>query len=315
MLIKPCCTISTKFYIQNKIINCSFQRILIARLHITGTMVVVQPMACGEYTLSFDRTLIMGVLNVTPDSFSDGGLFFDAETAVSHAKQMVNDGADIIDIGGESTRPGSAPLSAKEEIQRVLPVVTRLTHEISVPISIDTYKPLVAEACLKAGVHLINDITGLVNPDMATIAAKYDTPVIVMHMKGTPKNMQEHPTYHDVIEEINTFFHERITLARNAGIKNVILDPGIGFGKTLEHNLLILKHLDAFTTHGRPLLVGPSRKSFIGMITGLPAQERLEGTIAAVAVAVMNGAQIVRVHDVKECKRAIRVTDAIRGVR
>lgn len=313
MVIKPCCTISTKLYIKNKIINYSFHRVLIARLHITETMVVLQPMACGEYTLSFDRTLIMGVLNVTPDSFSDGGLFFDAETAVSHAKQMVNDGADIIDVGGESTRPGSAPLSAKEEVQRVLPVVTRLTHEVSVPISIDTYKPLVAKACLKAGVHLVNDITGLVNPDMATIAAEYDTPVIIMHMKGTPKNMQEHPTYHDVIEEINTFFHERITLARNAGIKNVILDPGIGFGKTLEHNLLILKHLDAFTTHGCPLLVGPSRKSFIGMITGLPAQKRLEGTIAAVTIAVMNGANIVRVHDVCQCKRAIQVIDAIRG--
>jgi dihydropteroate synthase len=277
-------------------------------------MVVLQPMTCGGYNLSFDRTLVMGVLNVTPDSFSDGGLFFDAKNAITHAKQMVLDGADIIDIGGESTRPGSAPLSAKEELQRVLPVVTRLIHEVSVPISIDTHKPLVARACLKAGVHLVNDITGLASPDMATIVAEYDTPVIIMHMKGTPKNMQEHPTYHDVIEEINTFFHERITIARNAGIKNIIVDPGIGFGKTLEHNLLILKHLDAFTTHGCPLLVGPSRKSFIGVITGLPAQERLEGTIAAVAVAVMNGAQIIRVHDVKECKRAIQVADAIRGV-
>ena len=276
-------------------------------------MVILQPMACGEYTLSFDRTLLMGVLNVTPDSFSDGGLFFDVEAAVTHAKQMVHDGADIIDVGGESTRPGSAPLSAKEEVQRILPVVTRLTHEISVPISIDTYKPLVAKACLKAGVHLVNDITGLANPDMTSIVAKNDVPVIIMHMQGTPTNMQEHPTYNDVIKEINTFFHERITNARNAGIKKVIIDPGIGFGKTLEHNLFILKHLDSFTTHGCPLLVGPSRKSFIGRITGLPAQERLEGTIAAVAIAVMNGAHIVRVHDVKECKRAIQVTDAIRG--
>jgi len=277
-------------------------------------MVTLQPMACGSYTVSFDRTLLMGVLNVTPDSFSDGGLFFDEETAVTHAQHMVRDGADIIDVGGESTRPGSASLSAKEELERVLPVVTRLAHELSVPISIDTYKPAVAKACLKAGAHLVNDISGLSNPEMVTLIAKHDVPVIIMHMQGTPTNMQDHPTYEDVIKEINMFFHERITLARNGGIKKVIIDPGIGFGKTLEHNLLIFKHLDAFATHGCPLLVGPSRKSFIGKITGLPPQERLEGTIAAVTVAVMNGAQIVRVHDVKECKRAIQVADAIRGV-
>jgi dihydropteroate synthase len=255
----------------------------------------------------------MGVVNVTPDSFSDGGLFLDAKTAIAHANQLVIDGADLIDIGGESTRPGSAPLSVKEELQRVLPVVTRLVRELSVPISIDTYKPQVAEACLKAGVHLLNDITGLANPAMVALAAEYDVPVIIMHMKGTPKTMQEHPTYHDLIGEINTFFRERVAVARTGGIKNVILDPGIGFGKILEHNLLILKRLDAFMTHGWPILVGPSRKSFIGTITGLPAQERLEGTIAAVAVAVMNGAHIVRVHDVRQCKRAIQVVDAIRG--
>lgn len=276
-------------------------------------MVVLKSITCGEYTLSFDRTLIMGVLNVTPDSFSDGGLFFDVDTAVAHAKQMVHDGADIIDVGGESTRPGSATLSSKEELKRVLPVITRLLREVSVPISIDTYKPEVAKACLKIGIHLINDITGMTNPDMITLAAEHDVPVIIMHMKGTPKNMQENPTYHDVIEEINTFFHERITIVRNAGIKNVIIDPGIGFGKTLEHNLLVLKHLDTFTNHGCPLLVGPSRKSFIGMITGLPAQERLEGTIAAIVVAVLKGAHMIRIHDVRQCKRAIQVVDAIRG--
>jgi dihydropteroate synthase len=256
----------------------------------------------------------MGVLNVTPDSFSDGGHYFDVETAVTHAEHMVRDGADIIDIGGESTRPGSAPLSAQEELQRVLPVVTRLTHELSVPISIDTYKHLVAKTCLKAGAHLVNDITGLAHPEMVALIAKHDVPVIIMHMQGTPTNMQEHPVYDDVMKEINMFFHERISLARSAGIKKVIIDPGIGFGKTLEHNLLIFKHLDAFTIHGCQLLVGPSRKSFIGKITGLPPEERLEGTIAAVTVAVMNGAQIVRVHDVKQCKRAIQVADAVRGV-
>jgi dihydropteroate synthase len=276
-------------------------------------MVVVQPITCGGQRLSFERTLIMGVVNVTPDSFSDGGLFLDAKAAIAHAKQLVIDGADFIDIGGESTRPGSAPLSVKEELQRVIPVVTRLVRELSVPISIDTYKPQVAEACLKAGAHLLNDITGLANPTMVALAAEYEVPVIIMHMKGTPKTMQEHAMYHDLIGEINTFFQERVAVARTGGVKNVILDPGIGFGKTLEHNLLILKHLDAFMTHGWPILVGPSRKSFIGTITGLPAQDRLEGTIAAVAVAVMNGVHIVRVHDVRQCKRAIQVVDAIRG--
>lgn len=313
MLIKPCCTSSTKFYFKYKIISYLFQRVLIACLSITGVMVVVQPMTCGGQRLSFERTLIMGVVNVTPDSFSDGGLYFDAKTAVAHAKQLVLDGADLIDVGGESTRPGSAPLSVKEELQRVLPVVTRLIQELSVPVSIDTYKPQVAEACLKAGAHLLNDITGLADQAMVALAVEYDVPVVIMHMKGTPKTMQERPTYHDVIGEINTFFQERIAVARTGGVKNIILDPGIGFGKTLEHNLLILKHLDAFMVHGWPILVGPSRKSFIGMITGLPAQERLEGSIAAVTVAVMNGAHIVRVHDVKECKRAIQIVDAIRG--
>ncbi|HVQ00951.1 MAG TPA: dihydropteroate synthase [Candidatus Thermoplasmatota archaeon] len=276
-------------------------------------MVVAQHITCGGQDLSFERTLIMGVVNVTPDSFSDGGLYFDAKAAVAHAKQLELDGADLIDVGGESTRPGSAPLSVEEELGRVLPVVTRLIQEVSVPVSIDTYKPQVAEACLKTGAHLLNDITGLANPAMVALAAEYNVPVVIMHMMGTPKTMQEHPIYHDVIGEINTFFKERIAVAQMGGIKNIILDPGIGFGKTLEHNLLILKHLDAFMIHGWPVLVGPSRKSFIGTLTGLSPQERLEGTIAAVAIAAMKGAHIVRVHDVRECKRAIQVVDAIRG--
>jgi len=276
-------------------------------------MVAVQPITCGEQKLTFERTLIMGVVNVTPDSFSDGGLYFDTKSAVAHAKQLVLDGADLIDVGGESTRPGAMPLSVEQETQRVLPVVTRLVQELSVPVSIDTHKPQLAESCLKAGAHLLNDITGLSDPSMVALAAAYNVPVVIMHMQGTPTTMQEHPTYHDVIAEINTFFKQRVATARAGGVKNIILDPGIGFGKTLEHNLLILKHLDAFMTHGWPVLVGPSRKSFIGMITGLPAQERLEGTIAAVAVAVMNGAHVVRVHDVRACKRAIQVAEAIRG--
>jgi len=264
------------------------------------------PIVCKQYTLRFEKTLIMGILNVTPDSFSDGGLFYNLDAAVAHAKKMVSEGANLIDVGGESSRPGSEPLSEKEELARILPVVKRLVDEVSVPISIDTYKPVVADACLRAGAHLINDITGLTNQKMRTIAAENNVPVVMMHMQGTP--------YQDVLEEIKAFFQRQIAAAQKAGVRQIIIDPGFGFGKTVEHNLQILKHLGTFKTLGRPLLVGPSRKSFIGTITDLPVNERLEGTIAAVTVAVMNGAHIVRVHDVKECKRAIQMVDAIRGV-
>jgi dihydropteroate synthase len=276
-------------------------------------MLKLSPIICRDYTLRFEKTLIMGILNVTPDSFSDGGLFADIDTAVAHGKKMISDGADLIDVGGESSRPGSAPLSEKEELDRILPVVTRLLDEVSVPISIDTYKPLVADACLKAGAHLINDITGLTNPEMRKVIAKYKVPVALMHMKGTPKTMQQNPVYPDLLGEITAFFQEQIATAREAGIQHIIIDPGIGFGKTVEHNLQILKHLEVFKTLGCPVLVGPSRKSFIGVITGESVKERLDGTLAAVTVAIMNGANIVRVHDVKECKRAAQVVDAIRG--
>ncbi len=276
-------------------------------------MLTLSPIVCKEYTLKFEKTLIMGILNVTPDSFSDGGLFADIETAVAHGEKMVSDGADVIDIGGESSRPGSVPLSEKEELARILPVVTRLLDEVSVPISIDTYKPQVAEMCLKAGAHLINDITGLTNPEMRKVAVKHNVPVVIMHMRGSPKTMQQNPIYQDLIGEITTFFREQITRAHKEGIQQIIIDPGIGFGKTVEHNLQILKHLSAFKTLGYPILVGPSRKSFIGTITGLSVNNRLDGTLAAITVAIMNGANIVRVHDVNECKRAVQIVDAIRG--
>ena len=276
-------------------------------------MLKLSPIVCKDYTLRFEKTLIMGILNVTPDSFSDGGLFADIDTAVAHGKKMVSEGADVIDVGGESSRPGSAPLSEKEELDRILPVVTRLLDEVSVPISIDTYKPLVADACLKAGAHLINDITGLTNPEMRKVAVKHNIPVVLMHMRGTPKTMQQNPVYQDLLGEITAFFQEQIATARKAGIQNIIIDPGIGFGKTVEHNLQILKHLGEFKSLGCPILVGPSRKSFIGMITGLSVKERLDGTLAAIIVAVMSGANMVRVHDVNECKRAVQVADAIRG--
>ena len=274
----------------------------------------LSPIVCNEYILRFEKTLLMGILNVTPDSFSDGGLFNDVDSAVKHGKEMVLDGADLIDIGGESTRPGAIPLSEKEELARILPILTRLLNEVSVPISIDTYKPNIANTCLKAGAHLINDITGLIDPDMRKVVEKHKAPVILMHMKGTPKTMQQNPVYHDVLGEISTFFEKQITIAREEGIHQIIIDPGIGFGKTREHNLLILKHLNIFKTLDCPICVGPSRKSFIGMITGLPVKERLEGTLAAVTIAVMNGADVVRVHDVNECKRAIQIVDAIRSV-
>lgn len=267
---------------------------------------------CGSYCLNFDRTIIMGVLNVTPDSFSDGGLFVDADEAIKHAKQMVEDGAEIIDIGGESSRPGSESVSEEEELKRVKPVIQELVNQVNVPVSIDTYKPAVAEECIKLGVHLVNDITGLRNKEMIRVVADYQVPVIIMHMKGMPKNMQENPAYKDVVSEIKEFLGERISEAMSAGIKDIVIDPGIGFGKTTAHNLQVLKRLGELKSLGCPILVGPSRKSFIGNITGLPVNERLEGTLAAISIAIMNGANIVRVHDVKACKRAVQIADAIR---
>jgi len=263
--------------------------------------------------LKMHKTKIMGILNVTPDSFSDGGLFVDVNKAVEHAKQMIKDGADIIDVGGESSRPGSDPITIEEELKRVKPVIDQL-KEIDVPISIDTYKPEVAEECIKAGASIINDITGLGSDKMIEVAVKYKVPVIIMHMLGNPKTMQQEIFYNDIIEDIKNFLKEKVGIARKAGIKGILIDPGIGFGKTTEHNLLILKKLGEFKSLGCPISVGPSRKSFIGNITGLPVDERVEGTIAAVTIAIMNGADIVRVHDVKECKRAIQIADAIRCV-
>jgi len=254
----------------------------------------------------------MGILNVTPDSFSDGGKYMTVEKAVDQAKKMVSEGADIIDIGGESTRPGSEAVRIEEELRRVLPVVDRLLKEISVPISIDTMKPEVADECLYRGVHILNDITGLRNEEMTKVAAHYNVPVIIMHMQGTPKVMQEKPHYNDVIKEIKNYLQKQAREAQKRGISQVIIDPGIGFGKTVEHNLLILKHLREFKMLDYPLLVGLSRKSFIGKILDLPVEDRLEGTLTAITACLLNGADIVRVHDVKECKRVLKVVGAIR---
>jgi dihydropteroate synthase len=266
-------------------------------------------MHCGKYDFHFGkRTYIMGILNRTPDSFSDGGDFFDEEAAIQHAREMVEEGADILDVGGESTRPGSMEVSAEEEIERVLPVVERLIKEVNVPISVDTYKAVVAEKVLEAGAHIINDIGGLQkDPDMALVVAKYDVPIIVMHN-------QRHPEYKkDIVEEICLFFKKSIQIAKHAGIrqKNIILDPGIGFGKTPEQNIEVLSRLGELNDLGYPLLLGTSRKSMIGKILDLPPKERVEGTIATTIMGIIQGIDIVRVHDVKENLRAIKVTDRI----
>jgi dihydropteroate synthase len=258
----------------------------------------------------------MGVLNVTPDSFSDGGLHFDTGKAVDHAIRLVADGADIIDIGGESTRPGSREVALDEELRRTIPVIDALVSKIRVPISIDTYKAEVAKRALDAGASIVNDISGLrFDPRMAEVVASRGIPVIIMHIKGTPRNMQSNPCYEALIPEIMDYLRVSISIATDAGIDGhkIIIDPGIGFGKTFYHNLQIVKHLEEFALLQKPIAVGVSRKAFIGKILGgASPEDRLEGTAAAVAIAIFNGAHIVRVHDVKEMARVAKVADAIK---
>lgn len=273
---------------------------------------VQRKLKCGNREFTFEQPAIMGILNVTPDSFSDGALFVSPDEAVAHARNMVFDGADIIDVGGESTRPGSEPISIEEELRRIMPVVEALVSELEVPISIDTTKPEVAEKCLKLGAHIINDVSGLRNSRMRAVAAKYNVPVVIMHMQGTPATMQINPYYDDVVQEVANYLTHRALWVTEEGIGQIIIDPGIGFGKTTQHNLLILRHLARFKELGYPLLVGPSRKGFISAITGRDVGDRLPGTLAAVTACVLNGADIIRVHDVKACKDAMRVAHAIR---
>ncbi|MFN3739841.1 MAG: dihydropteroate synthase [Thermodesulfovibrionales bacterium] len=262
------------------------------------------------------KTHVMGILNITPDSFSDGGLFYEPERAVEHALKMIEDGADIIDIGGESTRPGSEPVSPEEEIKRVVPVIKKLSVQSKVPISIDTYKSKVVSAAIDAGASIVNDISGLrFDPEMKKVVAKNRLPVVIMHIKGTPKTMQLNPQYDALIPEIMDYLREGIMIARDAGISEdlIIIDPGIGFGKTFEHNLEVIKNLREFTYLEKPILIGPSRKAFIGKILGdVPPLMRLEGTLAAVAISAYNGANIVRVHDVRETVKVLKVVDAIK---
>lgn len=258
----------------------------------------------------------MGILNVTPDSFSDGGLYFNKESAVEHALRLQDEGADIIDIGGESTRPGADNISVEEEIERVIPVLKAISGKVRVPISIDTYKSAVAEAAIPAGASIINDISGLrFDAAMPKIAAENEVPVVIMHIKGTPENMQVNPTYKALIPEIMDYLMQGISIARGAGIPDdrIIIDPGIGFGKTVEHNLEIIKRLDEFAGFEKPLLLGHSRKSFIGKLLGdLPVTERIEGTAAAAAIGIFNGANIIRAHDVKEMARVAKIADEIK---
>lgn len=262
------------------------------------------------------RTHIMGILNVTPDSFSDGGKFFEPRKAIECGVEMAEEGADIIDIGAESTRPGAESVSAEEELNRLIPVLEGLLNKVDVPISVDTYKSSIAETALKAGAHLINDISGLrFDSMMKKVVAKFQVPVVIMHIKGEPRNMQQNPYYEDLIGEIYGYLAESIHIAEEAGIKrnDIIVDPGIGFGKRLQDNYEIIRRLSEFQGLGCPILIGPSRKSFIGTVLDLPPDQRLEGTLAAVAIGIQNGAHIVRVHDVKEVSRAGRIADLLVG--
>jgi dihydropteroate synthase len=261
-----------------------------------------------------ERTLVMGILNVTPDSFSDGGRFLDRAAAVAHATRMVDDGADILDVGGESTRPGSTAVSVDEELERVRPVIERLAElHPAIPISIDTRKASVAAEALAAGAAIVNDVSGGADPEMFDVVRERDAAVVLMHMRGDPATMQEAPRYDDVVGEVHEYLRQRIEAAELAGIdpERIAIDPGIGFGKDLEHNLELMRRVDVLLDLRRPVLIGPSRKRFLGTILDVPEDDRVEGTIGAVVWLVSRGAHLARVHDVKEVVRAVRVADAI----
>jgi dihydropteroate synthase len=283
-----------------------------------------QPLTIAGTTFNWgERTYIMGVINVTPDSFSGDGLGDDAESALARAERMIEEGADILDVGGESTRPGSEPVDAEEELRRVMPVIEGLAKRTDTPISIDTYKARVAEGAFSAGAHLVNDVWGLhMDPALAEVAARCQVPVVLMHNRSRPKDAVQTERlggrylgveYEDLMADVMRELRESISLALKAGVEKekIIVDPGIGFGKTVEQNLELMAELSQLKVLGRPILVGPSRKSFIGYTLDLPPEERVEGTAAAVAIGIANGADIVRVHDVKETVRVARMADAM----
>lgn len=268
---------------------------------------------CGGRPLDLSRPAVMGILNVTPDSFSDGGVFLSRENAVAHARRMAEEGADIIDVGGESTRPGAQPVSAREEMDRVIPVIEALRGKISLPISIDTSKPEVMRAAVAAGAGFINDVRALRDEGALEAAASLHVPVCLMHMQGEPRRMQENPRYRDVVSEIGDFLRARLQAAQAAGIpaQRLVIDPGFGFGKTLEHNLELLRGLKTLQSLGAPILAGLSRKSLIGKALGLPVEGRLYASVALALMAVQNSASIVRVHDVGPTVEALRMWQAV----
>jgi len=274
---------------------------------------------CRNYSLPIGkRTLVMGVVNVTPDSFSDGGKFFDTDKAVEQAFQLTTDGADIIDIGGQSTRPGSEAITESEELDRVLPVIEKIVSHLSIPISVDTTRPMVAKEALRKGVHIINDISGLhYEPELAEVVKEFEAGMVLMHIREQPKTMQNHTEYSDLFGEISSYLAEGITSATKAGISrnHLVVDPGIGFGKSLLDNYRLIDRLDVFRKLECPIMIGPSRKSFIGNVLNLPANQRIWGTAAAVACAVLRGADIVRVHDVKEMVQVVKICDMFQEVR
>jgi dihydropteroate synthase len=274
---------------------------------------MIAQLQCGRFRLALDRPLIMGVVNVTPDSFSDGGRFLDPAAAIAHAHKLIAEGADLVDLGAESSRPGAAAVvSADEELRRLLPVLQGL-RDLPVPVSVDTIKPEVMRAALAEGAGMINDINALRSEGAVAAVAASDAAVCLMHMQGTPGTMQQHPIYGDVVAEVKAFLQERIEAARSAGIalERIVIDPGFGFGKTLEHNLELLRHLREFDALGAPLLAGWSRKSSLGKITGKPAEDRLAASVAAALIAAQNGARILRVHDVAATRDALAVLQAV----
>ncbi|MBF0103663.1 MAG: dihydropteroate synthase [Desulfobacterales bacterium] len=277
--------------------------------------------AWGNHVLELGKkTCIMGILNITPDSFSDGGQFMNSDTAISHAKKLIDDGADILDIGGESTRPYAESISEDEEIRRVVPVIQAISKYVSVPISIDTMKAKVAEKALQAGASMINDISALrFDPNMGKVAHDYQVPIILMHMKGNPKTMQVAPEYHDLLAEVTQFLNDALTTAENYSIppSHLIVDPGIGFGKTFHHNIQLIKHLDALNILNQPIIIGPSRKAFIRNILSKQFHQEIQpdsfvadmGTQATIALSIINGAHIVRVHNVSATRSLCAVLD------
>ena len=268
---------------------------------------------CGGRPLDLSRPAVMGILNITPDSFSDGGVFLSRENAIAHARRMTEAGADIIDVGGESTRPGAQPVSVQEEMDRVIPVIEALHEKISLPISIDTSKPEVMRAAVAAGAGFINDVRALRDAGALEAAASLHVPVCLMHMQGEPRRMQENPSYRDVVADVGDFLRARLQAAQAAGIpaQRLVIDPGFGFGKTLEHNLELLRGLKKLQSLGVPILVGLSRKSLIGKALGLPVEGRLQASVALALMAVQNSARLVRVHDVGPTVEALRMWSVV----